>query len=77
MAAKLSPFRAMSRRRTAAEQERIRAQVAEAMAHPPEPEPRVRKVLSCGHEDEVAAALDPEKAICHKCKMEAMRWREQ
>jgi hypothetical protein len=37
------------------------------------PPQTVRMVLSCGHEDNVPAGLNPDKAICGQCRARSMR----
>jgi hypothetical protein len=63
----------MKSRRTKADIERLRAEIREAIEHPPAAAELERKRLSCGHEEDVAPGLDPANAICSQCRQAAMR----
>jgi hypothetical protein len=51
----------------------IREEVRRARANPKPDPPTVRILLSCGHEEDVPAGLDPNKSICGQCRAKSMR----
>lgn len=63
----------MAKRRTAAEQERIKADVRQAMINPPPARELVPMLLSCGHQEKVPSGLDATKAICSQCNAASMQ----
>jgi hypothetical protein len=62
----------VAKRRTAAEQERIRTEVRNSIQNPPPIAELVIKRLSCGHGEAVSPGLDAEKAICSQCRMASL-----
>jgi len=59
----------MAKRRTAAEQEWIKAEVRHAMQNPPAAPELVVQRLSCGHDEAVAPGLHANHAVCSQCRM--------
>lgn len=62
----------MAKRRTAAEQERIKAEVRKSMQNQPIAPELVVQRLSCGHDEAVAPGLDANHAICSQCRMASL-----
>jgi hypothetical protein len=63
----------MPKRLTRQRIEEIREEVRRACENPkPEP-PKVRLLLSCGHEDDVTPGINPANAICTQCRVASMR----
>jgi hypothetical protein len=57
----------MARRLSREDRERIRQEVHEMVLAQGSPKDKVKKQLSCGHEDYVLPSVDLENAVCWAC----------